>query len=476
MAFCVRSERKMDYFKKDILNPGPGQYFQQEERRKIKRRVYPPFHTSGHRSTLIKKEEIPGPGSYDLIDKSFTTKDVSFNLNNNSKEEETLKNNLNNNNKEKTNNNVSTININKNKSFFDYNTIKNNSSSNLAELSTFQLNNNSIINQNNKYKNNSCSTKGYNNSDLNIINNSTKSGKIGFLSQATRFNEKENIIKINEPGPGTYEAIDYANNIILKNNAKKNKSGHKLMKASFKIEAGSLNRVISIPSKDMNGYIYSGDKNKKDINNLNKSFTLTDKKKKEKENFSNMGNINKEYSLLIDKNSTFGKNMPTCEYVGPGSYDIYIKEKGNSVIEWSKGFNIKDINKKKELLKTQQVFDEMKKFGETKNNFYNDKKLNILKLCKTNSSHFLVGKYKKGLNDLNRKMIGNINRTNINNFYYCRDSFIQDKSEIPGPGYYSKELINKAKDTLYYKEREKEKIEEKKNIKKLSIKNFRKML
>lgn len=387
-----------------------------------------------------------------------------------------------NSNKEKSFNNISTINIH-NRSNIEYNTF-NNSSSFIAEGSTLPLNNNSYLNtkiQNSKNITNSNSILLYNNSDnINITNNNSTKSKLGFLSQAIRFNDKDSIIKANDPGPGTYEAIDYTNNLVLKNQERKNKSGHKLMKASFKIEAGSLNRIVSIPSKIMNGYTYEKDKNlnkeqdKNKKNKIDKSFTIIDKKR-EKENFSNMGNINKEYSLIIDKNTEFGKNMPTCEYVGPGSYDIYIKQKGTGVVEWSKGFNIKDINKKKELLKTQKVFDEMKKYGDSINNF-NNKKINILSLCKTNSSHFLIGKYKKGLNDINKRMLGNINKANLNTIYYCRDSFIQDKSEIPGPGYYSKELINKEKDTLYYKEREKEKIEEKKmNNKKLSMASYRKM-
>ena len=484
MAFCVRSERKMDYFKKDISNPGPGQYFQQIEKQNIKKRIYPPFYTSGRRSSFIKKEEIPGPGSYDLIDKSFTNKDTSLtiNHNNNQKEEEKVKTNMKNTNKEKSFNNISTINIH-NRSTIEYNTF-NNSSSFIAEGSTLPLNNNSYLNtkiQNSKNITNSNSILLYNNSDnINITNNNSSKSKLGFLSQAIRFNDKDSIIKANDPGPGTYEAIDYTNNLVLKNQERKNKSGHKLMKASFKIEAGSLNRIVSIPSKIMNGYTYEKDKNiskeqdKNKKNKIDKSFTIIDKKR-EKENFSNMGNINKEYSLIIDKNTEFGKNMPTCEYVGPGSYDIFIKQKGTGVVEWSKGFNIKDINKKKELLKTQRVFDEMKKYGDSINNF-NNKKINILSLCKTNSSHFLIGKYKKGLNDISKRMLGNINKANLNTIYYCRDSFIQDKSEIPGPGYYSKELINKEKDTLYYKEREKEKIEEKKmNNKLLSMASYRKM-
>ena len=478
MAFCVRSERKMDYYKKDIINPGPGQYFQHIDKQKIKKRIHPPFNTSGQRSSFIKKEEIPGPGSYDLIDKSLcNNKDISFNTNNNNnnqKEEENIKYNFKTIN-DKTYNNISTINKN-NKSSFYYNTINNNSFSNIVETSTLPYNNNSI-----KIKRSNSIVLGKINNDIdnyNILNNSSNSGKLGFLSQATRFNDKNIIIKINEPGPGTYEAIDYTKDMVLKNNKKKSKSERKLMKASLKIDAGSLNRIISIPSKIMNGYTFIGDKNNNLIDKNNKTFSVIDNNKKiNKENyFSNMRNINKEYKLIIDKNSNFGKNMPTSEYVGPGSYDIYIKEKGNSVINWSRGFNLREINNKKELLKTQRVFDEMKRYGDTVNNFIRDKKINILSLCKTNSVHFLVGKNQRGLNDLNKKMLDNNINNKINDSYYCRDSFIQDRREIPGPGYYSKELIDHEKDTLYYREKEKQKIEEKKLMgKKLSMSNYRKV-
>ena len=245
------------------------------------------------------------------------------------------------------------------------------------------------------------------------------------------------------------------------------------MKASLKIEAGSPNRIISIPSKEMNGYEYIGDKNKK-LNN-NNGFNCNNDIKYDKENYiSNNQDINKNYKLIIDdRNINFGKNASTSEYIGPGSYDIYIKEKGNSVLQWSKSFNLKDINNKKELLKRKQVFDEMKKYGETINNFNKNKKMNIIQLCKTNSSHFLKDKLKKGLINMNNKKLEyNINKKS-NSSYYSRDSFIQDKSEIPGPGYYSKELINYEKDNLNKKGNEKE--EKKIFGKKMTLSNFRKI-
>ena len=441
MAFCVRSERKMDYFKKDSSNPGPGQYFQQIEKNVIKKRIYPPFHTSALRKTFAPKENIPGPGSYDLIDKSIINEDSKLNINSiNQNEKEIIKYNSKLNNYEKKyNNNLSTANL-KNISGTD-----NNNFSRMAEVSIVPYNNNSSINQNNiSIRNNSKFIQENNYANYSTIKNSSSSSKYGFFSQSLRFDDNNSSLKIDEPGPGTYETMDFTNNILLKNKKKKYKSEHKLMKASLKGETGGLNRVISIPSKVMNGYIYLANKN---INNKFKE-----------------GNINKHYRLIIDRNSPLGPKTSTSEFVGPGSYDIFIKEKGNSVLEWSKGFNIKDINLKKELFKKKQVFDEMKKYGETNNSFNKVKKISLLNLLKKKP----IDKYKKGLNDINnKKPYYSINKKL--NSYYCRDSFIQDKSEIPGPGYYSKKLINYEEDELYRKHNEK-------NDKKLIKSRFRKSL
>jgi len=427
----------MDYFKNDSSNPGPGQYFQQVEKNVIKKRIYPPFHTSALRNTFIPKENVPGPGSYDLIDKSIINEDSKLkiiNINKNEKEINKYNSQFNNYEKEY-NNNLSMAN------FKNLSCIDNNNTSRMAEVSTVPYNNNSSINQKNmSVKNNSKFIQEYNCINYSTIKNSSSTSKLGFFSQSLRFDDNNSSLKIDEPGPGTYETIDFANNILLKNNKKKYKSEHKLMKASLRGDTGSLNRVISIPSKVMNGYIYIANKNKNDNNN-----NLKFKK----------GNINKEYKLFTDKNSLFGPKTSTSEFVGPGSYDIFIKEKGNSVLQWSKGFNVKDINLKKELFKKKQVFDEMKKYGETNSSFNKAKKINLLNLLKRKP----IDKYKNGLNEIkNKKPCYRINKKL--NSYYCRDSFIQDKSEIPGPGYYSKELIN-------YEEE---------NDKKLIKSNFRKSL
>ena len=80
------------------------------------------------------------------------------------------------------------------------------------------------------------------------------------------------------------------------------------MNIPLKIKVGSLKRIISIPSKDMNGYSYDHNKNLK---------------------------------LIMDDQTD--KNI----YIGPGKYDVKIKEKPKSIIEWSKSFNIKEIKHKK---------------------------------------------------------------------------------------------------------------------------------
>ena len=205
MAFCVRSERKMDYFKKDSSNPGPGQYFQQIEKNAIKKRIYPPFHTSALRKTFAPKEDIPGPGSYDLIDKSIINEDSKLNINSINQNEKEIKYNSKINNYEKKyNNNLSMANL-KNVSNIDIN-----NTSRMAEVSTVPYNNNSSINQKNiSVKNNSKFIQEYNNVNYSTIKNSSSTSKLGFFSQSLRFDENNSLSKIDEPGPGTYETIDF---------------------------------------------------------------------------------------------------------------------------------------------------------------------------------------------------------------------------------------------------------------------------
>ena len=197
MAFCVRSERKMDYLINDNTNLGPGQYFQSSDKKYIKKRIHPPFEISSKRETLYITNDIPGPGSYDLIDKSyFNNKDSSFNSTK-----------INNKKKEK---NSSIIN---NNNFSVFNSkAGNNNSSYALEISKNTNNNKSnfIILENNetdiyiKVKNNSNIKNNF--SSLNIR------PKVGFLSKVKRFYQNSNILSI---VLGTFGSISFPYPVIV---------------------------------------------------------------------------------------------------------------------------------------------------------------------------------------------------------------------------------------------------------------------
>ena len=395
MAFCVRSERKMDYFINDNKDVGPGQYFQSNDKNYIKKRIHPPFQISSQRDSLYKTNDNPGPGSYDLIDKSFyNNKDTSYNstkINNKKKEK----------NSSKINNNCSTV--------LFHSKVGNNNSSYLLEVSKNTNNINNKSNFNNSENNDSDNYININNNSYFINKNNASSNsiqKIGFLSKVNRFNiNSNNLSETNnstkEIGPGSYDSnLNTINNNILKINKNNNKS--KLVTQPLKIEAGSLKRIISIPSKDMNGYIYD---------------------------------FNKTLNLLIDQTNT-------NEYVGPGKYDINITNKPKSILNWSKTLNLKEIKHKKEFNKRKEALEELKKRGDI------IPQIKKLKLSHTKSltllnTHFISGNHKKGLNDLNSKLFtSNINKK-PNLFLYSRDSFVPNNNEVPGPGYYTRDLINK---------------------------------
>jgi hypothetical protein len=58
---------------------------------------------------------------------------------------------------------------------------------------------------------------------------------------------------------------------------------------------------------------------------------------------------NKNLKLIMDEQTD--KNI----YIGPGKYDVKIKEKPKNIIEWSKSFNIKEIKHKKEIMKKKET-------------------------------------------------------------------------------------------------------------------------
>ena len=59
--------------------------------------------------------------------------------------------------------------------------------------------------------------------------------------------------------------------------------------------------------------------------------------------------------------------------------------------------------------------------------------------------------------------------------YFCRDSFIEDKSEIPGPEYYSKELKIKKKILSIIKNMKNKNWKNKNLSKKITMTNYRKI-
>ena len=325
MAFCVRSERKMDYIRRNKYYIGPGRYFKSLENNTIIKKNRHPFQISSLRDSYYNIKDTPGPGSYDLIDnKSYINKESTYNSTNN--------------NKNNNNNNISSI-------IFD--------TSNLSK-NTRNKKNNSIllISENN------------NTEEYITINNN----KLPYISKEDNNKKEKNI---------------------------KNKS--KLLNNHLKIEAGSLQRIISIPSKEMNGYSY---------------------------------NLNKTLNLLIDKTNT-------KEYMGPGKYYINHIQKPKCILEWSKTLNIEEIKKRKEKNKKKETIEELKQKGDIipKMNLPKNKKSQLLK------SHMLIGNHKKGLNVLNTKLFAHKINKKSNIFLYSRDSFILDKKEIPGPGYYTKDII-----------------------------------
>ena len=386
MAFCVRSERNMDYIKKDKINIGPGQYFKYLEKIQMKKRIHPPFEISSQKGIFNKINDTPGPGSYDLINNKLYSinKDSTFLSTNNQNKE-----------KEK---NISTI-YNKNYSSIIINSGLDNNSSKSLDLS--------------KYKRNTKNTSIYEiteDTDKYItVNNNYNIQKSELTPREFQFNTNINFSDVNNN-----EISDYNNDYItcdygvipIKNNIKKiNRKKAKLLNMPLKIKTGSLQRIISIPSKEMNGYIYG---------------------------------FNKSLNLLIDKTNT-------TESIGPGKYDIKIINRPKNILDWSKCLNIKEIKNKNETKKKNETLEEFKKKGDELTKIKIDKHKNS-KLVK---AHYLSYNSQKGLNDLNTKLFShNINKR-VNILEYSKDSrnnFLLDKKEIPGPGYYNNNLFSIKKE------------------------------
>ena len=382
MAFCVRSERKMEFQDNKPSGPGPGQYLKIILKNKLNdKRIYPPFHTSALRSPFAKKNDYPGPGSYNL-DSNNSNSIEQINIqqitkdNNNEEEENKFQ-------------DIIITNFNTNEKIDNNSLISNfiyQNSTNSSKYNNFSLKKDTIKNkslslkdiqlQNSKISSNFINTLNNINFDASFLSPYYQNEKLGFLSQATRFNPKKDIDNSNTPGPGSYlESI----NSTINDTKIKSKIEHKSLKvASLVQNTGKLNRVVSIPSKIMNGYIYhekkkinksfGNDNENTSLNNNsievstysknNNFFNITFQSNSNTTNLiNNTKNDNtihkKQLKLLINELSLKpdNNNSGTNELVGPGSYDAVLLEKNNNVVNWSKGFNIKKINQKLSLKK-----------------------------------------------------------------------------------------------------------------------------
>lgn len=455
MAFCTRSERNIIFDKKEQF-PGPGQYIKLSPRIILNnKRKFPPFFTSAKRASFVNVNDIPGPGSYNLIEKNHKQNISQLNLQmqttNTSNEKEKDENNfheiITNFNKAEKGNNLSTI--------YQFSSYSNSS----------KLNNNNISSKNpsfiskDKAVQNSKIFKIYNNFDNNI-NNKFIGNNIGFLSQANRF-DNLNKEELYMPGPGAYYES------ILSSRAKtNNKLKNKIKNGNIFDKSGSLSRIISIPSKNMNGYIFKsieGEKAKSNNNSIiknsegnnNSSFSSLKSKNnifnKEKNNilkgcfdpniimdYKDENKIFENKCQLLINERKFGStaNTTTSEFVGPGTYDVSLIEKKNNVINWSKGFNLEKISKKNNILKKAKLLEELKKNGES---------TPVLQTFHGKINKITPNQRKILLLFSLRKIKNNILQNKIPNTY--RDSFIPDKTQIPGPGYYDKDIFpfNKIK-------------------------------
>ena len=433
MAFCIRSERKIGFENKAQI-PGPGQYFKISPKLILNnKRKIPPFLISAKRAPFVKSNDIPGPGSYnlDIKNKTFLSQQINSQIQS-----------------------TSTTNIKDDNNFHEVVTNFYTSEKNSANLST-------AWNYSNTTKiNNFSKDKAIQNSKLykitetffnNKINNNFIGTNIGFLSQTTRFNETKKD-ELSNLGPGSYY------DSILTNRAQTEKRiKNKIKTGNVFGNTGSSSRVVSIPSKTMNGYIYKKDntqsannsfmKNTENNNdNLSLSSTMSKLKKNQisaynlKNSSKSYNNINNEENEFLNEKSQlfinerkFGNTTTsaTSEFIGPGTYDVSLYEKKNKLINWSRGFEEGKDEKKNNLIeKVKLLEEEMKKNSEEipiQRTFHG----NIKKLYPNKNKILLLYNLHKIKNNILKNKLPDSTRS----------SFIPDKSSIPGPGYYDKEII-----------------------------------
>ena len=445
MAFCIRSKRKFDFESKEHI-PGPGQYFKISPKLILNnKRKMPPFFISAKRAPFVKSNDIPGPGSYNLDIKNKTyvcqqpnSQIQSTNTTNIVKDDNNFNEVITNYyTSEKNNTNISNI--------WNY--------SSISKYNNFSTKNKSYYSKDKAIQN----SKIYKITETffnNKTNNNFIGTSIGFLSQTTRFNDNKNDI-LNNIGPGSYyESIMSTNNRIEKKIKNKIKIGKIFGKS------GSSSRVVSIPSKTMNGYIFKKEVNgnnsfnkNSENNDDNLSFSSTTSKNKnntinkislvnlknnskpnENKDINNEDNkiINDKYQLLINEKK-FGNTTTTAtsEFVGPGTYDVSIIEKKNKCINWSKGFNSERNDKKNNIIEKVKLFEEEMKKNCNELHIHGKFQNKLYKLRPNNNKILLLYSLRKIKNNILKNKLPDSTRS----------SFIPDKTEIPGPGYYDKEIM-----------------------------------
>ena len=195
MAFCIRSERKMEFQEKKPSIPGPGQYVKITPKSRINNmRCYPPFHSSSQRVSFLKFNNVPGPGSY-YLDSNNSTSVEQINAqkkkNTNEDEENQIQDliitNYNSNDKNTNNSlmtniigfNSSLTNASKYNSISSKKQINKNKSSSSKDISTQKSNN-----YNKKLE------IFFSDLEASLMSPYYQNEKLGFLSQTIRFNKK----------------------------------------------------------------------------------------------------------------------------------------------------------------------------------------------------------------------------------------------------------------------------------------------
>lgn len=216
--------------------------------------------------------------------------------------------------------------------------------------------------------------------DLNSSNPVNKNNeKVGFLTKVNRFQESEAIL---EPGPGYYNSIKE----IKKEDKKHNPN--LLHQRKNIINTGSIKRIVSIPSKEMHGYVLEDNGN---------ALMLLD-------------------SIFNDEPSNKNKQSE----LGPGSYEIPSNWKSNA-IEWKKTCHELD-KKKKEKHNEKILIRELKRQGDF-----------VPKLPMEDSKKLVYSRLHNNFGGIPLPIVKKQKEREM--------SYIT-LSESPGPGYYTKEFVS----------------------------------